>query len=214
MIAREKRPFIVLGEDSYLSKSGSKRKLYRYPDNSKKCIKVTKPDVAWHRKLFKYHIFNNDNIRDAIEYRDIAKHNKPVFQHVARYFGLVNTNLGDGMVVEYLDGIVDIKAFIEEHGVSDELLDTMSKAFKTIIAQNVMVRDIRSLPNTVLHGKVGEDLNLYFLELGLKWYVVHHIYVFRRWGVSNRLKKLLRSLTKTFPEHSHHFILDDILLRP
>lgn len=82
---------IVLLRESDMIGTGNERHCYIHPENNDLCIKINKN---------KY-IHRNQNKLEQYYFKQLIKRKAP-FDHIAGYYGTVNTNKGEGLVFEYI----------------------------------------------------------------------------------------------------------------
>jgi hypothetical protein len=135
---------------------GRTRVVYRFPEGSRggegKCIKIE----SWERlvECRKTHRNILKRIRGPKRlgetpfeldfYRRAEGKDPVVFRHVPRFYGMVRTTLGDGMTVDYIDG-VPLDGFVKENGITARLIEALKELFGVIVDNAVVFRDARAL---------------------------------------------------------------------
>lgn len=131
-------------------RKGRDRECYLHPNDRSKCIKVTvSGDYRQHKEELKY-------------YRRLQQANIS-WQHLTRFYGMVSTNLGDGLVFDVVrdyDG--NISRTLRDYLCrGDSLLQQsevcveLSRLGQYILEQRIIMRDIKD--NNMLLQKFNKD---------------------------------------------------------
>ena len=141
---------IIIDKDSFLAR-GSHRCIYLYNDNNKtnpKCLKIVFPEGQkilrrqnkhWYKRIRPISWFN-ENKKEIKAYKILSKKEKNgsivgerVFEFVPRFYGIIKTNLGKAMIIDYFQNAVTIKVFIENNGLTKELKNKLYEMFKVFM---------------------------------------------------------------------------------
>ncbi len=122
--------------DSHLIGKGSERGCYVHPENSTRCIKINHSSVTK----------QSDN---ELEYLTSLQKRNISWQHIPQFYGIVQTNLGDGMVYDLIrdhDGEVSntLAHYLrgDTNGAEAREIVAALKEFRHyLLSQHIMVRD-------------------------------------------------------------------------
>jgi len=182
---------------------GGNRRCYVSPINPKRCLKVLhenlldklKQNSAWYKRLG-----NNadldDNLRemDAYNQRAISSPiNSSVWNHLARWYGMVETNLGPASETELIlnDGEIaeTLETYLFREGLTSEIQEAL-KTFETWLRTHlVLTKNI--IPHNVVIKKENGSLTLVIIDgLGCKSFIPLPKYsrFFARIYVERRIK--------------------------
>lgn len=149
-----KEEFINLNKNDFIHK-GNCRHVFLYPNDNTKCIKIAFKETLINRRKQEKNIFKkilkpflfcyNENLIDVKLYKKLKNKNPIIWNYIPRFYGTVKTNLGDGIVIDYLtdkDGKVlpTVKDWILNNGYSQELDDAINEVWQVIIDNMIMVR--------------------------------------------------------------------------
>jgi hypothetical protein len=182
---------------------GGNRRCYVSPINSKRCLKVLhenlldklKENSAWYKRLG-----NNagldDNLRerDAYNQRAISSPiNSSVWNHLAKWYGMIETNLGPASETELIlnDGEIaeTLETYLFREGLTPEIQEAL-KTFETWLRTHlVLTKNI--IPHNVVIKKENSSLILVIIDgLGCKSFIPLPKYsrFFARIYVERRIK--------------------------
>ena len=182
---------------------GGNRRCYVSPINPKRCLKVLhenlldklKENSAWYKRLG-----NNagldDNLRerDAYNQRAISSPiNSSVWNHLAKWYGMVETNLGTASETELIlnDGEIaeTLETYLFREGLTPEIQEAL-KTFETWLRTHlVLTKNI--IPHNVVIKKENSSLILVIIDgLGCKSFIPLPKYsrFFARIYVERRIK--------------------------
>ena len=196
--------------------SGDNRLCFRHPDDAGLCIKVLRSGRAkqlysaspFYKRMFRETYFD-DNRREFAAYQQpaIVRNKCTYHYHVARCYGWVRTNLGDGLVTDLITDLngnpaQTLEDYLSEHGLDAVIQDAASNLaffFRTslILTKNLMPHNLVLAPSDqgyrlVLIDGLGLSTFLplakyshYFarrhIEKRLQWF-----YFRLKWEVSDR----------------------------
>ena len=163
--------------------SGEERDVYRHPEDDRKCIKISnvRPPVDFRPETLRDWLFwvtrgrntgyFDINYTDALFYRQLDQRNDPeVFQHLPKCYGLVDTDLGKGLVCELIrneDGTpcITMKQYILEHGaISDPKVIRAIDAFLNwLVSKNIFLREMGGT-NTFFRYAKDSGVKLYHID--------------------------------------------------
>ena len=137
---------------------GSERKCYLHPENEKKCVKVT---YKFGRRT---KVRCEREIKYSFKYSMLPQH----FKSIPRYFGKVDTNLGEGHVFELVldfDGQISTKLsdFIQMNQPGDSLTKKICELYRTFLESRVLVSDFHP-GNLVLQKSSADDYQLVMID--------------------------------------------------
>lgn len=182
---------------------GGNRRCYVSPINPKRCLKVLhenlldklKQNSAWYKRLG-----NNagldDNLRerDAYNQRAISSPiNSSVWNHLAKWYGMIETNLGPASETELIlnDGEIaeTLETYLFREGLTPEIQEAL-KTFETWLRTHlVLTKNI--IPHNVVIKKENSSLILVIIDgLGCKSFIPLPKYsrFFARIYVERRIK--------------------------
>jgi hypothetical protein len=184
---------------------GGNRRCYVSPINPKRCLKVLhenlldklKENSAWYKRLGK-NAGLDDNLRerDAYNQRAISSPiNSSVWNHLAKWYGMVETNLGPASETELIlnDGEIaeTLETYLFREGLTPEIQEAL-KTFETWLrAHLVLTKNI--IPHNVVIKKENSSLILVIIDgLGCKSFIPLPKYsrFFARIYVERRIKLL------------------------
>lgn len=121
---------------TYLIGKGSERGCYVHPENSGRCIKINHSAVTKQSK-------------NELEYLAVLQQRNISWQHIPQFYGMVKTNLGDGMVYDLIrdyDGEVSntLAHYLRGETDSDEaqqIAAALKEFRRYLLSQHIMVRD-------------------------------------------------------------------------
>lgn len=182
---------------------GGNRRCYVSPINPKRCLKVLhenlldklKQNSAWYKRLGN-NASLDDNLRemDAYNQRAISSPiNSSVWNHLARWYGMVETNLGPASETELIlnDGEIaeTLETYLFREGLTPEIQEAL-KTFETWLRTHlVLTKNI--IPHNVVIKKENSSLILVIIDgLGCKSFIPLPKYsrFFARIYVERRIK--------------------------
>ena len=182
---------------------GGNRRCYVSPINPKRCLKVLhenlldklKQNSAWYKRLGN-NASLDDNLRemDAYNQRAISSPiNSSVWNHLAKWHGMVETNLGPASETELIlnDGEIaeTLETYLFREGLTSEIQEAL-KTFETWLRTHlVLTKNI--IPHNVVIKKENSSLILVIIDgLGCKSFIPLPKYsrFFARIYVERRIK--------------------------
>lgn len=198
---------------------GNCRNIFLY-DN--KCIKVSLKETLIKRRnelkkkskikwLFKpLLMFYNENYYDLRFYK-INLHKKEIFDYIPKFYGICKTNLGIGLVVEYMvnkdnSKMLTIKEYINKNGVNNNLLQAIKQLWNVMINNNVQIR----APHTenFLVKEDNDKLKVYMIDGFGSPNLIPLLDYLPYLGKKKIVKKFnlfIKSLKREFPNYTNFF---------
>ncbi|MCZ6740631.1 MAG: YrbL family protein [Alphaproteobacteria bacterium] len=185
-------------DDSMLVDAGTRRKIYRHPEDDDKILKVFWEDQmpARRRARLWYGRFKSlrrydDNELDYLQYRRAMKHAPGPLGCIYTIFGYAETTQGRALVGEYVrnaDGgtSVTLRRFLQDHGPS-KIFPLVDDLFEELAANHVVTKDPH-LENILVRELEGGALRLVIIDgLGDPNFIP-----FATWSKRLNRKKLMR----------------------
>ena len=162
--------------ESDLFAVGGRRKVYFHPTDPEKAIKITitkdrlrrKQTTKWYKKHRPLHHFD-ENHTDLHAYREIQKRGDDIYKHVPRLYGMNETPLGQGLVVELIrnesdaEPVMSLESWINQHGVSEDLINAFNELLDFLLAHQLLTRVVRGF-NTVVRKMADGSLRIYVID--------------------------------------------------
>ncbi len=165
---------ILAIDDSMLVDAGTRRKIYRHPEDDNKILKVFWEDQmpARRRARLWYGRFKSlrrydDNELDYLQYRRAMKHAPGPLGCIYTIFGYAETTQGRALVGEYVrnaDGAtsVTLRRFLQDHGPS-KIFPLVDDLFEELAANHVVTKDPH-LENILVRELEGGALRLVIID--------------------------------------------------
>ncbi len=134
---------IQIKDKDYIAE-GLARKVYYHPHNNDLCIKIGKPEVK------KQHLYKEINYYDRIKNKDTSKFK---YFFYVKYFGVVETNLGNGFVYNLIKDettqniSLTLRHYLEmpDSPISDkQIIEGLNRLKSEMIKHKVFVGDLRA----------------------------------------------------------------------
>lgn len=154
---------IALASEAPFARGGN-RLCFVHPDDPNRCIKVQRPDFTLEERRRRKGFPKNlkpltsfdDNLQEFGEMQSLDRlYREPLYQHVSRCFGFVDTDMGPGLVSELIrDDCGNIshtlKEYIWEHGHDDNCRQAVTSFAEHWLQLAVPSRDL------LLHNLVAQ----------------------------------------------------------
>ena len=118
---------------------GGNRMCFVHPDNPNRCLKVTHPGILkkikqtkpWYKQLRSTESFD-DNLReqDAYKQKALKSDNPKIWNHLAKWYGMVETSIGIASETELIRNNGDIAETLEEYLFRDGLTNEIKNAIE------------------------------------------------------------------------------------
>ena len=153
---------------------GGNRVCYTNPEDKSMCLKISKLDVIrsiranapWYKKLRPTKSFD-DNFREEIAYkqRAIKKNPKKIWNHLARWYGFVETTKGLASCTELITNNGKVAFNLEEYLFSEGKTQEINKALREF---ETFLRDTKLLTKNI----IPHNLAVKETEHGLKLKII------------------------------------------
>ena len=161
---------INLNEEASFAEGGN-RKCYISPQNPDRCLKVLhkglqedlKKRVPWYKK-FKSDNYFDDNLREERAYSQKAlkdSNDLSVWDHLARWYGMVETNLGPASETELIRNNSEIAETLESYLFREGLTIEITQAIQTF--ENWLRKHLVLTKNIIPHNIVLSKKNDIFI---------------------------------------------------
>ena len=161
---------INLNEEASFAEGGN-RKCYINPQNPDRCLKVLhkglqedlKKRVPWYKK-FKSDNYFDDNLREERAYSQKAlkdSNDLSVWDHLARWYGMVETNLGPASETELIRNNSEIAETLESYLFREGLTIEITQAIQTF--ENWLRKHLVLTKNIIPHNIVLSKKNDIFI---------------------------------------------------
>ena len=193
---------INLNEESSFAEGGN-RKCFISPRDPNRCLKVIhkglqenlKKNVPWYKR-YKSDNYFDDNLREERAYNQRALNHSDdssVWDHLARWHGMVETNLGPASETELIRNNNEIAETLESYLFREGLTDEITQAIQTFEAwlRKHLVLTKNIIPHNIVLSKEDEILTLKIIDgLGCKAMVPLPEYskMFARIYIERRIK--------------------------
>ena len=163
--------------------SGEERDVYLHPEDDGKCIKISnvtppedfKPEnlrdwLFWVTRGRNTGYFDI-NYTDDLFCQQLSQRTDPeVFKHIPKCYGLIDTDLGKGLVCELIqneDGTpcITMKQYIQKHGaISDgKVIRAIDGFLSWLVEKNIFLREMGGTNTFFQYSKNGE-VKLYHID--------------------------------------------------
>ena len=196
---------LILDKDKYFAK-GNNKLIFLTDEFPNKCLKIStierlkelrKNNKHWYKKFRPLSCFS-DNLKDIKGYKLIDKKKAfELYEYVPNYYGIIKTNLGEALLVEYINNSIPIHKYITEYGFNDKIKEKIENLFKILYTYNIQIRD-PNLGNFLIKISDNDNIELKLIE-----------------GISNAqlipLADWFKSIGKIYLCESYNEIKDDII---
>lgn len=165
---------IFLGEKDLLAEGG-RRLIYVNPEDKNKLIKIVKQkDLDRKRRsLSFFKKWRNDNsisenTEDFNAYKVYNRKSKEIFKFVPRLFGYTETNLGRGLMTEFVknyDGsaTMSLQDYLKKYGLTHKIHLALKLLYKQLLKYNFITRELKDF-NIVVKYISKNNLRLYVID--------------------------------------------------
>lgn len=209
---------IILDKEEFLAK-GSHRAIFLYPNDKNKCIKVVfsegqkalrKRNKHWYKRIRPLSWFN-ENKKEIKAYKKLQNKNDIIYNFIPRFYGEIKTNLGKGIVIDYIDNASCLKKYIIKSGINENLIKALHEIFDTFLENNIQIRDPH-LDNFLIKELDNGELKIFFIDgLGNNCKIPFSDWFdfLGRIQIKRRIKKLINNIKKEFPEYINNNLLEN-----
>lgn len=154
--------------------SGQHRLVSQHPDAPDSLVKVMRPELVernsrdepWYRRLARTGPYRGF-VREFNEYL-ASRHASPGLSPLARVLGLVETDLGPGLVVEKIIGAdgglaPNLDAWVRRHGLTDGVQIALDRLLAQLLEHNVIAADLHAW-NLVCEERPDRQLRLVMID--------------------------------------------------
>ena len=165
---------VFLGEKDLLTEGG-RRLIYVNPEDNNKLIKIVKQkDLDRKRRsLSFFKKWRNDNsisenTEDFNAYKVYNRKSKEIFKFVPRLFGYTETNLGRGLMTEFVknyDGsaTMSLQDYLKKYGLTHKIHLALKLLYKQLLKYNFITRELKDF-NIVVKYISKNNLRLYVID--------------------------------------------------
>lgn len=166
-------------DESALVGSGAWRNTYISPTNNNMVVKILHPHKSPEAQknflsvkrspLFRHTIIFDQNRYDLWHIKKLhARHGNKIWQHFPKTYGIIPTNLGDGLLQQRILNVDTSEAptmedYLKEVGNNAELTNATNRFLEFVSNNKILLRD--NLPNNIIVQTVkGGKLNLVMVD--------------------------------------------------
>ncbi len=165
---------VFLGEKDLLAEGG-RRLVYVNSEDKNKLIKIVKQkDLDRKRRgLSFFKKWRNDNsisenTEDFNAYKVYNRKSKEIFKFVPRLFGYTETNLGRGLMTEFVknyDGsaTMSLQDYLKKYGLTHKIHLALKLLYKQLLKYNFITRELKDF-NIVVKYISKNNLRLYVID--------------------------------------------------
>jgi hypothetical protein len=154
--------------------SGQHRLVFQHPEAPDSLVKVMRPELVernnreepWYRRLARTGPYRGF-VREFNEYL-ASRHASPNPSPLARVIGLVETDMGPGLVVEKVHGTdgglaPNLDAWVRQHGLTDDVQAALDRLLAQLLEHNVIAADLHAW-NLVCEENPNGQLRLVMID--------------------------------------------------
>ena len=150
---------------------GANRVCYLHPDDPGKVLKIIKPwkqarhkrkEAPWYKRLRPSACFD-DNVQELKALQWIEK-KKDAHRHFPRCYGMVETDLGEALCVEYVHSgaegnkCLSLEQYLALNGFTGEIMKALDELCGFLYDNLIVTRDLRTFNIMVRYTEEGIDL--------------------------------------------------------
>ena len=154
---------------------GGNRMCFVHPDNPHRCLKVIHPGILtkikrgkpWYKQLRSSESFD-DNLREQKAYNQKAlkSDNPKIWNHLARWYGMVETNIGIASETELIRNNGKIAETLEEYlfrdGLTIEIKDSIKEFHIWLREHLVLTKNL--IPHNLVLASQDEKLKIKIID--------------------------------------------------
>ncbi|MBI0027361.1 hypothetical protein H3S88_08205 [Gilliamella sp. B14448G11] len=197
---------ITLSEKDYISR-GLHRKCYHHPEDANKCIKVNYNDGA-----------EEETNREIAYYKHLIKRNVS-FDALAKYYGSVSTNYGNGHIFELIrdyngETAIPLEKYLANKSLTEKYFDQLVTGLKelksALLKDRIITMTIKS-KNILFQHLSDTNSRLVIIDnIGNSTFIpiANYIPCFAKSKIERTWQRFLKSIVK---ENSHNPLLTRLI---
>lgn len=197
---------ITLSEKDYISR-GLHRKCYHHPEDANKCIKVNYNDGA-----------EEETNREIAYYKHLIKRNVS-FDALAKYYGPVSTNYGNGHIFELIrdyngETAIPLEKYLANKSLTEKYFDQLVTGLKelksALLKDRIITMTIKS-KNILFQHLSDTNSRLVIIDnIGNSTFIpiANYIPCFAKSKIERTWQRFLKSIVK---ENSHNSLLTRLI---
>lgn len=197
---------ITLSEKDYISR-GLHRKCYHHPEDANKCIKVNYNDGA-----------EEETNREIAYYKHLIKRNVS-FDALAKYYGPVSTNYGNGHIFELVrdyngETAIPLEKYLANKSLTEKYFDQLVTGLKelksALLKDRIITMTIKS-KNILFQHLSDTNSRLVIIDnIGNSTFIpiANYIPCFAKSKIERTWQRFLKSIVK---ENSHNPLLTRLI---
>lgn len=197
---------ITLSEKDYISR-GLHRKCYHHPEDANKCIKVNYNDGA-----------EEETNREIAYYKHLIKRNVS-FDALAKYYGPVSTNYGNGHIFELIrdyngETAIPLEKYLANKSLTEKYFDQLVTGLKelksALLKDRIITMTIKS-KNILFQQLSDTNSRLVIIDnIGNSTFIpiANYIPCFAKSKIERTWQRFLKSIVK---ENSHNPLLTRLI---
>ncbi|WP_334320170.1 YrbL family protein [Gilliamella apicola] len=197
---------ITLSEKDYISR-GLHRKCYHHPEDANKCIKVNYNDGA-----------EEETNREIAYYKHLIKRNVS-FDALAKYYGPVSTNYGNGHIFELIrdyngETAIPLEKYLANKSLTEKYFDQLVTGLKelksALLKDHIITMTIKS-KNILFQHLSDTNSRLVIIDnIGNSTFIpiANYIPCFAKSKIERTWQRFLKSIVK---ENSHNSLLTRLI---
>jgi hypothetical protein len=145
-----------------------------HPDDPTKVLKIIKPwkraqskrlQASWYKRFRSTACFD-DNQQELKALRWLEKKN--ALKHFPRCYGIVKTDLGDAICVEYINSgrtegeALSLEQYLKKYGFTDEIMKALDELCSFLHNNLIVTRDLRCF--NIMIRYVDDSINLVIVD--------------------------------------------------
>tara|TARA_B100000497_G_C7492948_1_gene301590 strand:- start:70 stop:702 length:633 start_codon:yes stop_codon:yes gene_type:complete len=197
---------------------GGNRRCYIHPKNENRCIKVTyqgrskylKQNAPWYKK-FRSEISFDDNFREKVGYsqRALKADDSYKWKHLAKWYGMVDTSLGQASETELIKDkknnvAITLEKYLFTYGMTREIKQAILDLESWLRDTLILTKDL--LPHNIVVGYEGYQIVLKIVDgLGSKSFLPLEKFsdFFAKIYVERRIRLMHLRISKDLSEKTH-----------
>ena len=197
---------ITLSEKDYINR-GLHRKCYHHPEDANKCIKINYNDGA-----------EEETNREIAYYKHLIKRNVS-FDALAKYYGPVSTNYGNGHIFELIrdyngETAIPLEKYLASKSLTEKYFDQLVTGLKelksTLLKDRIITMTIKSKNILFQHLSETNGRLIIIDNIGNSTFIpiANYIPYFAKSKIERTWQRFLKSIIK---ENSHNSLLTRLI---